>query len=45
MKVLIKVIAVVLVAVLMVTTTITAYAGQLPEKQKEVEISAEEKSV
>ena len=37
--------AVVLVAVLMVTTTITAYAGQLPEKQKEVEISAEEKSV
>lgn len=45
MKVLIRVIAVVLVAVLMVSTTITAYAGQLPEKQKEVEVSAEEKSV
>ncbi len=45
MKVLIKVIAVVLVAVLMISTTITAYAGQLPENQEEVEISAEEKSV
>ena len=27
------------------TTTITAYAGQLSEDRKEVEISAEEKSV
>lgn len=45
MKALMKVMAVVLVAVLMVSTTITAYAGQLPEKQKEVEVSAEEESV